>query len=44
VTLLDHIVVSTRFGLSVPLSPDFKLNTSGQGISIVNGANFKIVF
>lgn len=44
VTLLDHIVVSNRFGLSVPLSPAFKMNTTGQGISIVGGLNFKILF
>ncbi|MEO6096858.1 MAG: hypothetical protein ABIW76_14760 [Fibrobacteria bacterium] len=44
VTLLDHIVVSTRFGLRVPLVPDLELHTTGNGISIVNGANFKILF
>ncbi len=44
VTLLDHLVLSVRAGLSIPLAPAFKLNTSGQGISIVNGANFKIMF
>ena len=44
VTLLDHIVLSVRAGLSIPLAPAFKLSTSGQGISIVNGANFKILF
>jgi hypothetical protein len=44
VTLLDHIAVSTRFGLDIPLSPNFILQTAGAGISIVNGANFKILF
>lgn len=44
VTLLDHIVLSTRIGLSVPLMPDFGFETSGSAISIVNGANFKILF
>lgn len=44
VTLLDHIVVSTRFGLSAPLMPAFELETVGAGISIVSGANFKILF
>jgi hypothetical protein len=44
VTLLDHIVLSTRFGLDVPLSPDLIIQTAGNGISIVNGANFKIMF
>lgn len=44
VTLLDHIVLSTRIGLSVPLVPDFGIETSGSAISIVEGANFKILF
>lgn len=44
VTLLDHIVLSTRFGLDIPLSPAFILQTAGSGISIVDGANFKILF
>jgi hypothetical protein len=44
VTLLDHIVLSTRLGLRVPLMPDFGFQTSGDAISIVNGANFKILF
>lgn len=44
VTLLDHIVLSTRIGLSVPLMPEFGFETSGSAISIVNGANFKILF
>lgn len=44
VTLLDHIVVSNRFGFAIPLSPEFRMNTSGQGISIVGGLNFKILF
>jgi hypothetical protein len=44
VTLLDHIVVSTRFGLEIPLMPDFVIRTAGQEISIVNGFNFKILF
>lgn len=44
VTLLDHIVISTRLGLDIPLSPNFQLQTAGAGISIVNGANFKILF
>jgi hypothetical protein len=44
VTLLDHIVVSTRFGLEIPLIPDFVIQTAGREISIVNGFNFKILF
>jgi hypothetical protein len=44
VTLLDHIVLSTRFGLHVPLSPGFALETAGGGISITGGTSFKILF
>ena len=44
VTLLDHIVLSTRFGLDIPVSPEVIIQTAGQGISITNGANFKILF
>jgi hypothetical protein len=44
VTLLDHIVLSTRLGFDIALMPDFILQTAGQGISIVQGANFKILF
>jgi hypothetical protein len=44
VTLLDHIVVSTRFGLEIPLLPDFVIQTAGNRISIVDGLNFKILF
>ena len=44
VTLLDHIVLSTKFGLNIPLAPSFTLETKGNAISIVEGANFKILF
>ncbi len=47
VTLLEHIVLSTRFGLDIPLMPDdqgFRINTVGSGISIVQGASFKILW
>jgi hypothetical protein len=44
VTLLDHIVLSSRMGLDIPLSPAFMIQTAGSGISIVSGANFKILF
>jgi hypothetical protein len=44
ITLLDHIVVSTRFGIHVPLMPAFILQTAGGGISIVEGVSFKILF
>jgi hypothetical protein len=44
VTLLDHIAVSTRLGLEIPLLPDFVLQTAGRSISIVEGLSFKILF
>ncbi|HAO99165.1 MAG TPA: hypothetical protein DCQ83_03890 [Fibrobacteres bacterium] len=44
VTVLEHIALSTRFGFLVPLSPDFKINTQGSGVSIVGAAAFKILF
>lgn len=44
VTLLDHIALSTRFGLDVPVSPNVILQTKGDAISIVGGANFMILF
>ncbi len=45
VTLLDHIAVSARFGLDVPVAPDVKMMTAGPaGISIIGGGNFTILF
>ena len=44
ITLMEHIVISTRMGLDIPLSPDFMMQTAGSGISIVEGASFKILF
>ncbi|MBW8888438.1 MAG: hypothetical protein JF616_11840 [Fibrobacteres bacterium] len=44
VTLLDHIVVSTRFGFEIPFIPNFIIRTGGNAISIVDGLNFKILF
>jgi len=44
VTLLDHIALSTRFGLNVPVAPAVILETAGAGISIVGGMNFTILF
>lgn len=44
VTLLDHLILSVRFGADMALSPDFKVGTAGQPISIVQGLNFKIVW
>lgn len=44
VTLLEHIVVSTRVGLDIALLPEFIFQSAGKGLSIVEGANFKILF
>jgi hypothetical protein len=44
ITLLDRLIVSTRFGVSLDVMPAFILATAGQGISIVEGLNFKILF
>jgi hypothetical protein len=44
VLLLEHISLSTRFGFELDVAPDLALKTVGNGISIVNGAAFKIVF
>lgn len=44
ILLLDHILLSTRFGWELDVLPDVMLSTVGQGVSIVTGANFKIVF
>jgi hypothetical protein len=44
ITLLDRFIVSVRFGVTVPIAPDFGVATAGQPISIVNGLNFKIIW
>lgn len=44
VTLLEHIAVSTRFGLDIPVAPEVILQTQGNAVSIVGGANFMILF
>ena len=44
VTLLDHIVLSTRFGIDIPVLPDFYVQTEGSGISVVGASSFKIVW
>ena len=44
VTLLDHIAVSTRFGLDVPVAPNVIMQTAGSELSIVAGGNFTILF
>ncbi len=42
--LVPHLAVSTKFGLDIPIMPDFSLSTSGRAISIVEGFNFRILF
>lgn len=42
--IFDHLEVATRFGLDVPLMPDAKFRTAGQGVSIVEGLSFKVLF
>lgn len=42
--IFDHLEVATRFGLDVPLSPTAKFRTAGQGVSIVEGLSFKVLF
>jgi hypothetical protein len=44
ITLLDRFIVSVRFGVTVPVAPDFGVATAGQPLSIVNGLNFKIIW
>jgi hypothetical protein len=42
--IFDHLEVATRFGIDIPLVPEFKIGTAGQGISIVEGLSFKVLF
>ena len=44
ITLLDHFIVSTRFGLDMGITPEFVFATAGLPLSIVSGLNFKVVF
>jgi len=44
ITLLDHIVVATRFGLDFSVLPGVIIETAGGPISIVSGLNFKVLF
>lgn len=45
-TLMERIILSTRFGANLTVLPDFILATAGPatGISIVGGLNFKVLF
>jgi hypothetical protein len=44
ITLLDRLILSTRFGLRANLLPDFQLYTAGDQISIVQSISFKVRF
>lgn len=44
ITLMEHLVLSTRFGFELPILPDVILRTAGRRISVVEGLNFKILF
>jgi hypothetical protein len=44
VTLLDRLIVSTRFGAQVDVMPNVIIGTTGNPISIVSGLNFKVLF
>ena len=44
VVLFQHLNVSTRLGVAVPITPDVQIGVVGAGISIVNGINFRIIF
>jgi hypothetical protein len=44
ITVMDHVILAVRFGLEVPIIPDFGIVTKGDPISVVNGINFKIVW
>jgi hypothetical protein len=44
ITLLEHFVVATRFGLDLGITPEFVFATAGLPMSIVNGVNFKVLF
>ncbi len=44
VTLMDHIALSTRLGLNIPIQPDVSIQTFGAQISVVSGLNFTVLF
>jgi hypothetical protein len=44
IVLMNHLAVSTLFGLAIAVAPDFKVGIIGEGVSIVNGVNFRILF
>jgi hypothetical protein len=44
VILINHLAVSTKFGVSLPVTPDFKLGLVGDDVSIVQGFDFRILW
>ncbi len=42
ITLLEKLIVTTRFGIKADIVPDFIMQSSGQGIGITGGASFRI--
>lgn len=44
VVLFQHLAVSTRFGLNMPIQPDLAFQVVGDAVSIVSGFNFRILF
>jgi len=44
ITLMDRLILSTRFGLQANILPDFQLYTAGDQISVVQSISFKVKF
>jgi hypothetical protein len=44
VTLFDRLILSIRCGGEIAVSPDVVVQTAGQGVSVVNALNFKIIW
>jgi len=42
--IFDHLVITTRFGISIPMQPDFLLQTSGNSLSLTSGLSFIVLF
>lgn len=45
-TLMERLVISTRFGVNLTVLPDFLLATAGpaNGLSVVQSMSFKVLF
>jgi hypothetical protein len=41
--LLNHLAVSTTFGLAVAVIPDVQIHLAGEPVSIVSGLSFRIL-